>query len=463
MLFDVIPDNFFVPLSSPGKVVYWDCICRLFSVMDRQLSFGVERDVLVDELQFYFDSVMSGDIIDGEEDSREKDSREKANMILRKLEGYGWISCETDKSYIQRINFKDYAVSVIKTLLNVSEEQKVEYQAYIYTVYNLVRAGGENPGLGLLQIVENTDHLVTGLKNLNANIKQYIDDLTKHSTIAEIMDALLNDYYTNIVDKAYHRLLTSDNVSKFRPEIISRMESKSRSKVFLEKASKEISELKEISVEEARELVLHMLHEVIETFRQLDDILEEINKKNSKYQRAAINRAKFLLSSSEDVRGQLKEIILTLNRRIEAEQMDYNGIYELEFLDALVKIYSWEFLDMSSLYAPSEGKREFHPEPIAIRQPDEKLRQEKRDKMRDRLERILSVEKIEAYVEELLQGREVILASQIEPADMETFIRLIYIRLYGQRKRVHYRIVPKEMAEQNGYRYRDFEIWKRHS
>ena len=67
------------------------------------------------------------------------------------------------------------------------------------------------------------DALITGLKSLNANIKRYIDELTKHSTVAEIMDALLNDYYTNVVDKAYHRLLTSDNVSKFRPEIIERM------------------------------------------------------------------------------------------------------------------------------------------------------------------------------------------------------------------------------------------------
>ena len=59
MLFDIIPENFFHPLAAPGKLVYWECICRLFAVTNRQLSFGVERDVLVDELQFYFDSTMA--------------------------------------------------------------------------------------------------------------------------------------------------------------------------------------------------------------------------------------------------------------------------------------------------------------------------------------------------------------------------------------------------------------------
>ena len=61
-----------------------------------------------------------------------------------------------------------------KTLLDISEEKPTEYQGYIYTIYNLVRATGENQGLGLLQIMENTDQLVTGLKNLNSNIKRYI-------------------------------------------------------------------------------------------------------------------------------------------------------------------------------------------------------------------------------------------------------------------------------------------------
>ena len=55
-MFHIIDEHFFMPLASTNKVVYWECICKLFSVMDHQLSFGVERDVLVEELQFYFEA-----------------------------------------------------------------------------------------------------------------------------------------------------------------------------------------------------------------------------------------------------------------------------------------------------------------------------------------------------------------------------------------------------------------------
>lgn len=356
-MFHIIPENFFTPLESPNKIVYWECICKLFSVMEHQLSFGVEREVLVDELQYYFEQSSAAEVV--EEEFAQADSRGKANGILRRLEYYGWIEIETDKSYVQRVNFKEYAVRLMKTMLEIAEGKQIEYQGYIYTIYSLVRANTDNPGVVLLQILENTDFLITGLKNLNSNIKHYIDELTKHSTVAEIMDALFNDYITNIVDKAYHRLLTSDNVSKFRPEIIERLEGRSRSKSYIGKAAAEIATLNEISVEDATELVYRYLHEIIEAFRNMDEILNEINQKNTQYQRTAINRAKFLLSGNEDVRGQLKEILLGINEVMNQERMDLGGIYEVEFLEHLVRIYSCSFLDSNSFYSPTEGRECF--------------------------------------------------------------------------------------------------------
>ena len=100
--------------------------------MDNQLSFGVERDVLVEELQYYFEQCNAVSIL--EEDMDGDDSRSKANWVLRRLEHYGWLEIETDKSYIQRVNFKEYAVKVIKSLLEIADGKQIEYQGYIYTI-----------------------------------------------------------------------------------------------------------------------------------------------------------------------------------------------------------------------------------------------------------------------------------------------------------------------------------------
>ena len=455
-MFHILPGNFFVPLSSPNRIVYWECICKLFSTMEHQLSFGVERDVLVDELEYYFDQTQAAEM--EEDEFQALDSRGKANSMLRKLEFYGWIEVETDKSYVQRVNFKEYAVKIMKTLLEIAEGKQIEYQGYIYTIYSLVRSNTDHPGIVLLQILENTDMLITGLKNLNSNIKHYIDELTKHRTVAEIMDALFNDYITNIVDKAYHRLLTSDNVSKFRPEIIERLESKSRNKTYVAKAAQEIAGIREISVEEGQELVYRYLHEIIEAFRNMDDILMEINQKNTQYQRAAINRARFLLSGDEDVRGQLKEILLGLNEAVNEEQMDLGGIYRIEFLDGLIRLYGSSVMDSNSLYSPTEGRKEFVPQELVEEEPDLLLRQEKMRRITEKMQRILSPEKIGKYVDSQLGDKPELRAAQFPLENVEDFIKIIYIRLYGQRKNMNYTVESLKETEAGGYRFKDFVI-----
>ena len=458
-MFHIIDEHFFMPLASPNKVVYWECICKLFSVMDHQLSFGVERDVLVEELQYYFEASQATDLVG--EDVEGKSARDKANWMLRKLENYGWIDIETDKSYVQRVNFKEYAVKVIRTLLEIAVGKQIEYQGYIYTIYSLVRGTTDNPGIVLLSIVENTDMLITGLKNLSSSIKHYIDELTKYKTPAEIMSVLFNDYIENIVDKAYHRLLTSDNVSKFRPEIIERLESKSRSKSYVDKASEELAGIREISKDEAEELVYLYIHQVIEAFQNMDEILSEINRKNTQYQRAAINRAKFYLIGGEDVRGQIKEILSGMNEKINQEEMDLSGIYRIEFMDELIRIYSSAVLDEKSLYTPIEGKKAFEPEMLLDTEPDQELRDEKIRRMLEKLARVINPEKVNHYVEKQLGDRREMLASELPLENTDDFVKMIYIRLYGQRKNMRYTIAVKDMIIKDGYRFNDFTIHRK--
>lgn len=455
-MFQILSENFFVPLASPNKTIYWECLVKLFSVMSNQLSFGVERDILVQELQYYFEQEQAAAIEDESFDG--KNSRDKANWMLRRLEYYGWIEIETDKSYVQRASFREYAVKILKTLLEIEEGKQIEYQGYIYTIYSLVRSSTDNPGIVLLSILENTDMLITGLKNLNSGIKRYIDELTKYRTPAEIMDVLFNDYIENIVDKAYHRLLTSDNVSKFRPEIVERLESKSRSRAYIAKTGAELADIREIPMEQAEEMVYQYIHQIIDAFQNMDDILAEINQKNTQYQKAAINRAKFYLIGGEDVRGQLKEILSEVNEKINEEDMELGGIYRISFLDELIRIYSSSVLDEKSLHVPIEGKKEFKPVELADDLPNAALRQEKLKKMMEKMERVLNPRKINHYVLECLQERERMMASELPLAAAEDFVRLIYVRLYGQRKNMKYRIETAEDIVINGYRFRDFAI-----
>lgn len=465
MLFQVVPEKFFSILSSGNKRLYWECIYKLFTIMSNQLSFGVRREEIIDELVYYFDSELSMEIEGDEEASASGlrdlgDSRDKANFIIRKLVDCGWVTIETDNSHEQKVYFLDYSIEILRTLVSVTKHERIEYQGYIYTIYNLIRGSNENPGIALQQIYENTDKLITGLKNLNSNIKKYIDELTRHATVKEIMDALFDDYMLNVVDKAYHRLLTSDNVSKFRPEIVSRLEGKKSDDRYVERAAKELAEIGEVSLEEGRERVYDYLRDIRDAFLNMDNILEEIYKRSTQYQKSAVNRARFLLSTSEGVQGQIKEILLYLNEEIEEMELDLGSIYQYEFVDNLISVYASGILDEASFYVPPVFKGTFLSEEVSDNAADVEARREKFEAMQVKLRNVISIQSISAYVDKALGDKPVIDAASLPLATNEDVLRLIYIRLYGQRRRMNYTVKAKDRAVVNCFSFRNFEIWR---
>ena len=93
-----------------------------------------------------------------------------------------------------------------------------------------------------------------------------------------------------------------------------------------------------------------------------------------------------------------------------------------------------------------------------MEEPDGLLRQEKMRKMAEKIQRVVSVEKIQDYVEQRMAGKKEMLASDLPLGSEDDFIRLIYVRLYGQRKNMGYDIETLEEREVNGFRFRDFRI-----
>ena len=94
---------------------------------------------------------------------------------------------------------------------------------------------------------------------------------------------------------------------------------------------------------------------------------------------------------------------------------------------------------------------------------DSEVLQEKLRKMTEKMQRILSPERIERFVEEQLGDREKIYASELPMETMDDFIRLIYVRLYGSRKKMRYRIEKAEGANKisGEFDFPDFAIIKR--
>ena len=57
-----------------------------------------------------------------------------------------------------------------------------------------------------------------------------------------------------------------------------------------------------------------------------------------------------------------------------------------------------------------------------------------------------------------MEQKKEIQVSEFPLENVEDFVKIIYVRLYGQRKNMKYKIELNETIEKNGFRFKNFTI-----
>lgn len=119
-IFDVVGENFFKPLTSQFKTIYLDCLTIIYDSYRSELSYGIDREILVSKLSDYFERSNISDIEFEDETEILRDSRMKATTLLRKLKDFGWVEYEISNNQTARVIMPDHAVTIVKTFLDIS-------------------------------------------------------------------------------------------------------------------------------------------------------------------------------------------------------------------------------------------------------------------------------------------------------------------------------------------------------
>ncbi len=464
-LFSILQQDFFKPLTSKYKSNYVDCILILYRTYKTELSFGVDKDIIVAELEYYFDNEVNVEMIFDDEEVA-KDSRDKANGVLRVLKSCGWIEEEQSNDYKMKINLFDYAVTIIESFNKIIKNEEMEYQSLVSQIHAtlLNKDSYLKPYEYIIKrVIENTEELMVGLKKLNTNIKKYIDDITNDKTANQIIEEFFV-YHKEIGSKAYHRIKTSDNISYFRTSIIDNLYNIINDTYIFDRAVSGYMEVEQVDDKlDAEEKLRVILINIISAFRKYDEIIEEIDYKHSKYMSSAISRAKFLLTNSNNDEGKISKILSYLSDEFNKDET-LNLYYESD--DMLIKIFNifpQNFIDGDSLYVIPISKRISLPQELdnSLGMTDEE-RELRKLALKERNKNRFSRNNINAYVKNILKDKNVVLASSLPLKTKRDLIRIIFINLYGKDKKSKYKTKSVESAiEINNFRFYDFEIERR--
>lgn len=440
----------------------------IYDTYRSELSFGVERDVLVLKLEQYFDDQLEFEQVFEEDEETAVNSKEKANLVLRKLKECGWIEYETASDYKTMVNLKDYASTMIESFIKITRQDELEYQSLISQIHAtlLNQDAYVKPYEYIIKRVhENTEELIVGLKKLNTNIKQYIEKLTNDKPVNEVLDDLFK-YQNEIGSKSFHRIKTSDHISRFRISIRENLSRILNDENIFRKAVKGYMEIEmgdkkdELAAEQnLRQMVLGVLR----AFENYDDIVKEIEEKHKKYWQSSVARAKFLISNTNNAEGKIITILKYMAQKFNMDE-ETNMYDEMdEEFHELFRMFPQSWLGHESVYTERITREVSPPSKLAagIDFSDEE-RQEIKNRLVEKQKNKLSRKNINEYVAKLLEDKQSVVASSLPLETKRDFIKLILIYLYGKGPAAKYRSVDMDKrVVVNKFEFKDFLIERR--
>jgi len=462
-VFNIIPNHFFNLLSGKNRSIYVNCLLELFRVYEQGSILGIEKDIARQAIEDYLDIHPLEEELEDNEEESEWTNRDRANQILRRLEKTEWIDIDVNNNYQEILNFRDYSITIIEALKDIADDRFYEdfdddgheFRGYIYTSYSLLNSNHGEYAMVLDQVYKNTLAFVREIRKLDSRLKYYIKTIVDHSEIKDLIHLLVN-YKVELMDKAYRRLKTSDNINKYRADIVKRLEDIQEDRYIMELLAKDHLVKSHNNYDLAMMKVNKKIDDIIDIYNSVSYIIDEIDQKNKVYVNTTIAKIKYLLSDDENVITKLTKILNFTANTIKDQQTKK----ALSTIQPMFTLSSYHQISKDSLYTPRGVYK--HIETQFLEDHDLDLDQSLQDEFYKEFEMHYSEEVIEKYLNDYFRKNNVIHASDIIRDDMsdEAILRLLYILVYAGDEMNYYIQPLNQKINHQRFIIDDFEIIK---
>jgi len=458
-VFAILPENFFSPLANVNREHY-AALLVLYYRLFQENSRGLERELVVREFMNYL--VLHRDSLKEEDEaaadinpppvepgvrelefgaaeepdhpnanraaagsaasSSAIDERALANKFLRRFINTSWLAEETLADFTKVINITAWGKLFMKALADVDGGLKTEYESHVVTIYSMlcgetIKKDGHH---AVLKAHEECRSLIDSLKVLSQSIKGYYDNLNAEA-VRSLASSVLHEHYDlymgEVLDKAYKRLKTSDNVSRYRQGIFKQVAALLKDDKWLNESAGKYMRILQASREECRQKLTFMLEEIRDDLKSVDPLEDEIDRRNAAYSRSSIEIIKAYIEPDSTVAGKIGMLIKAI----------YGGNEEVQSRIAHA-IHRIRFLSPSSLtFIQKRAEGDFNAAPSKA--DIEALDQTEKDFF-ERMKKRLSIKRINAWLDEHGGKDRILLPDELVIGE-DTYIRFIYALLYG--------------------------------
>lgn len=418
-LFDVIPENLFSILSSPNKKIYIDALFIIKECFKQEMSIPKE-DVAVAITSKLEDKILEIKVEEDDEQNEKIDNSlsARAYYILRRLKWAGWIEFEVQGSNFEEdVILPDYAIDIINLLYSLTAKKNLEYNSYVYATYSALKIAltQENKQLynATTTAYDNTTKLVNSLKSLHHNLGRYYRKITQLDEINQILEEHFGDY-KEYVDKIYHPLKTDDPVNMYKVPITKMIDT-------IVGQDDKLEELIEQSIragayedkETARNDLISKLFEIQDIYENINKQISIVDRKNTEYVRATNRKIGYLLTSDQELKGKLIQILKNARK---------NNI--LEKMEKSVNIGKQRYFDKDSIFLRNSKSDKKQGTPLSL----ERVQIDSKEQLQEFMEKVgksYTSQKVKEYMQNIMDNKKIITTKDISIKSDEEFILLI--------------------------------------
>ena len=453
-LFDVVNENFFSLLASKNKQLYFQALMVLRTCYQSELRlkradlvlYVVEQ--MASELTNWADDAADADMSEAsgvtpdtanERTLSQSDAAEidrgraqledmstlsgRAHALVRRFQETGWLDVVPDEQSMEEILLvPDHASAILDVLHSIVNPPDRPYNSYVYSTYSVLRTANEDRDYmypALQSAYENTQLLLASLRSLLHNIHRFYRTLQERSDIRELLADHFDGYQVLVATKIYHPLKTVDSVHRFRPRILALLRQWLQDGEILDLLVQSMATHRSgFPSGEARYEVIRMIQFIVESLESMDAFLREIDRRNSAYSRASVERIQYLLNTDRDVKGKLIEIL----KRAPALHRDE----ESPLLRALSTFptYQVSFVDEDALYTEPTRRERGRPAPLDLsqRHSDETFVAQARELI-ERVNSLYSRDRIVAFILAQMTASGTLSAKDMRLCEMEDYLR----------------------------------------
>lgn len=250
-------------------------------------------------------------------------------------------------------------------------------------------------------------------------------------------------------NKAWSSQGTLDSVPRFRTPILKILGGWMADHSLRERMSEQaIVRGRYQTKEEAQEGIILIVGEITDTYERLDEMLQEIDRKNSAYTRASMEKMQYLLNSDRSIKGEIVDLLLGL-----AIEKDSKTGHLSEQMSNAVQLFKQGYMTLAPSTCGKPRRKKNESDPLDVGEPDEDTGEEVPKDFIDKAKKSYSHQRVMNFMREVMKGKDVISSAEIPLSGDEEFILLMLASLKGTDKNTFYTVeFFEDYLQNNSYR-----------